>query len=52
MSKINRALITNRKSPNVIMVIGMVRKIRIGFSRALNIASKKATTRAMKKLST
>ena len=52
MSKISRALITKRKSPKVITVIGIVSKIRMGFSSALNIASKKATTRAMKKLST
>jgi hypothetical protein len=41
------ALITKRKSPNVIMVIGKVRIIKIGFIIAFNTASTSARRRAV-----
>ena len=46
-----QALITNRNRPNVIMVIGNVRIIKIGFKIAFRIASTIARTSAVKKVS-
>lgn len=46
------ALITNKKSPRVIIVTGIVRKIRIGFKKVFNNANTTATISAVVKLST
>ena len=45
-------LTTNRKSPNVTIVIGIVNKTRIGFINTFRTAKMPATTIAIKKLST
>jgi len=50
-SKMISALITNKNNPNVTMVIGKVRIIKIGFISAFSIANTRAKTRAVIKLS-
>jgi len=45
------ALITNKKRPNVIIVMGMVKITKIGFMILFNIANTRATKMADKKLS-
>ena len=50
--KITAALITNRKSPNVNNVIGIVKNINIGFKNVFNKANATATSSAVVMLST
>ena len=51
-NKIIRASITNKKSPSVKIVAGMVKKIKIGFIVALTIPIMAATNTALKKFFT
>ena len=51
-SNIISALITNKKSPSVNTVMGMVKTINKGFKVALNKAKSAATRIAVKKFST
>jgi hypothetical protein len=46
------ALITNRKRPKVIIVTGIVNKIKTGFKNVFNKARTTATISAVEKLST
>lgn len=50
--KIMTALITNKKSPNVIIVTGIVKNTKIGFKNVFNIARTMATINDVEKLST
>ena len=50
--RIIQALITNKNSPNVTMVIGKVRMIKMGFNMALRNAKTAATIIAVVKLVT
>jgi len=45
--RIIAALITNKNSPNVIKVTGMVKRMRMGLRKPLRIDSKKATQSAV-----
>src|SRR5882724_10024507 len=51
VSRTMAALMTKRNRPNVKIVIGKVRMIRMGFSNALRMASTNENTRAVQKVS-
>lgn len=50
--KMINALMTNKNKPNVTMVTGSVKRIRIGFTNKFNKTRTAATTTAVTKLST